>query len=661
VTTIPPRPAQRRVRGALAAATAAFLAVVAGVPVAATAVRSDVITVDGTAVVIVVDALGETSALRVTLGAGALESGLVTEVAVDVDGMLLGVPEGDGDGLVSGQDVLVQLDAPAGMSTDEAVAEAARGAGADVQVLDVAPAPVDATGLAATLQPASPAGAHTITVLPVYWTGIAPAPSTLTQVQTMATESAAYWSETSGGTMTFTTEVKPWAAVAAPANCGLADGGPIMQLYNNALAANGLSGTPATNNHVVVYFPHYAACGWLGLASTNDGQVWLNGMATAEVLAHEMGHNLGLGHANSLECYSVDQQTPSLQVPWGQYCWWSEYGDFADLMGNVWEMPPGNLNTALGDHLDLVNTIAPSYSHVVSAELAPLGDVTAQRAIWFPLGSGLYGYVDYRPLAGRDTRQPTWAGVQVHIGLTAASDGTGVSYLLEMNPLSASAPVPMAVGSRFTFPDTYFTLKLDAVTPASAQVRLIPPSPFVDVATGHPFYADIAWMSAEGISTGWPGPVYRPQETVSREAMAAFLYRAAGSPAFTPPATSPFVDVSTSHPFYAAIAWMAAEGISTGTVTPSGAYYKPGDPVARDAMAAFLYRAAGSPAFTAPVSSPFLDVSTGHPFYASIAWMARTGISTGWVTPSGAYYKPADGVSREAMAAFLFRHDDYLN
>ena len=164
-----------------------------------------------------------------------------------------------------------------------------------------------------------------------------------------------------------------------------------------------------------------------------------------------------------------------------------------------------------------------------------------------------------------------------------------------------------------------------------------------------------------GISTGWSTPygqAYQPAQAVSREAMAAFLYRAAGLPAFTPPATSPFLDVSPAHPFYQAIAWMAAAGISTGTVTPAGAYYKPADPVSREAMAAFLYRAAGSPAFTPPATSPFLDVSPAHRFYQAIAWMAAAGISTGTVTPAGAYYKPADPVSRDAMAAFLFRDDD---
>jgi hypothetical protein len=73
-------------------------------------------------------------------------------------------------------------------------------------------------------------------------------------------------------------------------------------------------------------------------------------------------------------------------------------------------------------------------------------------------------------------------------------------------------------------------------------------------------------------------------------------------------------------------------------------------------MAAFLYRAAGSPAFTAPAVSPFADVSTGQQFYKEMAWLADQGISTGWVEANGTVtYRPLQSISRDAMAAFLYR------
>ncbi|OWY60591.1 hypothetical protein B7486_68360, partial [cyanobacterium TDX16] len=61
-----------------------------------------------------------------------------------------------------------------------------------------------------------------------------------------------------------------------------------------------------------------------------------------------------------------------------------------------------------------------------------------------------------------------------------------------------------------------------------------------------------------------------------------------GSLAGTAFALGQFSDVPESHPFYADIEWMAETGISEGY--PDGTY-RPGDPVTRQAMSAFVHRA----------------------------------------------------------------------
>src|SRR5665811_1178110 len=123
-----------------------------------------------------------------------------------------------------------------------------------------------------------------------------------------------------------------------------------------------------------------------------------------------------------------------------------------------------------------------------------------------------------------------------------------------------------------------------------ADLALVAAPPFADVAPGAPFFADIQWLYDQGISTGSVQPdgsvLFQPAAPVRREAMAAFLYRFAGSPAFTPPATSPFVDVPTSYVFYKEIAWLADQGISTGTAMGDGTFqFRPAEPVSREAMA----------------------------------------------------------------------------
>ena len=113
---------------------------------------------------------------------------------------------------------------------------------------------------------------------------------------------------------------------------------------------------------------------------------------------------------------------------------------------------------------------------------------------------------------------------------------------------------------------------------------------FTDVTPGNPFYDDITWIADNGIATGWPDGTFRPALAIERQAMAAFLYRFAGSPDFEAPAVSPFVDVHPGDAFYTEICWLADQGIATGTVTPSGTFFKPAAPVERQAMAAFLHR-----------------------------------------------------------------------
>ena len=173
---------------------------------------------------------------------------------------------------------------------------------------------------------------------------------------------------------------------------------------------------------------------------------------------------------------------------------------------------------------------------------------------------------------------------------------------------------------------------------------------FSDVPEGAAFYAEIQWFAQQKITTGYPDGTFRPQGNVERGAMAAFFYRMAGSPKYTAPATSKFSDVPTTHPFYKEISWMRDQGITTGY--PDGTF-RPNAPVNRDAMAAFFYRAAGSPAYLAPAQSPFADVSTNNQFYREIAWLADRKISTGWPDKT---YRPGNAINRDAMAAFIYRY-----
>jgi hypothetical protein len=90
----------------------------------------------------------------------------------------------------------------------------------------------------------------------------------------------------------------------------------------------------------------------------------------------------------------------------------------------------------------------------------------------------------------------------------------------------------------------------------------VPPYLFSDVPPRHPFYWEIWWAVENDVTSGFPGGTFRPLESVSRQAVVSWLWRSSGSP--DPTAPPPFSDVGPTHPFRDAIAWAAAEGIVGG-------------------------------------------------------------------------------------------------
>ncbi|WP_144276212.1 S-layer homology domain-containing protein [Demequina sp. NBRC 110053] len=120
------------------------------------------------------------------------------------------------------------------------------------------------------------------------------------------------------------------------------------------------------------------------------------------------------------------------------------------------------------------------------------------------------------------------------------------------------------------------------------RVSLPARSPFTDVPTSAQFYKPIVWLSQEELSTGWSDGTFRPQDEISREAMAAMLYRYYDEPPASHTSATAFDDISRESPFLREISWLASSGITTGYADGT---FRPRAPVTRDATAAFLERA----------------------------------------------------------------------
>lgn len=243
----------------------------------------------------------------------------------------------------------------------------------------------------------------------------------------------------------------------------------------------------------------------------------------------------------------------------------------------------------------------------------------------------------------------------VHPGLIGFKD----SYVSDYNQVveyDGGTPPPIYTARIETGPATFTGSTSDcSIQPTSwpassyGHITVAEGDVFRDVPPGRAFESEILWLAESGVTQGYSDGTFRPLSSVNRDAMAAFLYRFAGSPVFTPPSHSPFTDVTSSTPFYKEITWLATTGITGGF---SDGTFRPSGTVNRDAMAAFLYRFAGRPSFEPPTDSPFSDITSSSPFYREVTWLATTGVTGGFTDGT---FRAGQSVNRDAMAAFLFR------
>ena len=180
------------------------------------------------------------------------------------------------------------------------------------------------------------------------------------------------------------------------------------------------------------------------------------------------------------------------------------------------------------------------------------------------------------------------------------------------------------------------------------EIELELPGDFRDVPPGHPFHAEITWLLDRDLTSGYDDGTFRPGIGVSRQAAVAFLHRLAGEP--EPEGESAFFDVDDEHPFHDAITWASEQEIVSGYDEGT---FRPGAPVTRQAMAAFLAHLEFDGEVPAAEASGFDDVGADHPFHDEIAWMAESGLADGF---DDGTFRPGQVVTRQAAAAFLYRY-----
>ena len=167
---------------------------------------------------------------------------------------------------------------------------------------------------------------------------------------------------------------------------------------------------------------------------------------------------------------------------------------------------------------------------------------------------------------------------------------------------------------------------------------------FKDVSNDAYYKDAVLWAVSKGITSGTTATTFSPNASCTRAQMVTFLWRAAGSPKAS--GSNPFGDVPADAYYYDAVLWAVENGITSGT---SATTFAPDATVTRGQTAAFLYRAAGSPAAS---GSGFSDVSSDAYYADAVAWAVQKGITSG--TGNGRF-SPDAACTRGQIVAFLYR------
>ena len=621
------------------------------------------------------------------------------------------------------------------------------------------------------------------------------------QLKSLANAAGNYWKSQTNGAISSMSNTGAKFKTVSPAYSRCMNPNYDARLWDQAIRAAGYNDSNAyirSGRHLVAFVNSdcSGAVGWGTIGSLHSGGItWINlgarpvGEAPSDMVSnvsHELGHNMGLGHGDARFCSSPHSDGPTTgangRPTGGNGCYDVDYADVWNVMGFYMGgdgLKPPALNMAQKKMLGVTSTsMLKEVSTAAGAEqtftLNGAGATTGLRGLRVASPSpGGAIFVEYRNGAGQDNgvrwsdgglytfnNMRLGTGVHVTKGYAASSNqggkraasllgwSGGNRYLAARqgttiqtngdtarvyvqsagsNAKAATATVrvqfkgfknggksvttgvvgggavlagktlkanlsgswKVTYGTPGTVTDTYqwyrsgkaisgatkSTYKTTAAdigksvtvkvkpkasgfvtnTGVTAATKT-PTSPFYDVLYGQKFYSEINWMKSSGISKGTTKAgksYYEPKANVTREAMAAFIYRMEKAN-YKAPGKSPFVDVKPGAPFYREITWMYKAGISTGTMKNGKRYYEPKAGVTREAMSAFMYRVENA-TYKGAAKSPFADVPKNHKFYKQISWMKKEGITTGTARNGKLYYDPKSKVTREAMAAFMYR------
>lgn len=326
--------------------------------------------------------------------------------------------------------------------------------------------------LSAEAAPQAATSTRKITYVEVTPKGVTRDPVTSTVARRQVSAADAYWSDQSGG------RVRIGAPTMKPHYTSIytCRDNP-MRRFDEAIVETGWRAE--SNSSLVLALPRSteSTCGYgLGSLGAGTSDVGLLHVADTQypVLAHELGHNMSLDHANSLMCTGRSDTRNLSDGTWTDGCREAAYGDSLDVMGISGSTAPMlSSPQALATGLMPASAATTVGTGTTRVTLRPVSGMAGTRAaVVTNRGSGVKYWVELRAATGRDATNPLGQATGVRVLRLNSKERTTV--LLDPTPTGTrDNSMSLAAGRTLTSYDGTISITTESVSSSQAVVRVV--------------------------------------------------------------------------------------------------------------------------------------------------------------------------------------------